>query len=162
MKFPTQYTETPRMYCNSGSKIVKLYKPQFDKNGHFELVEDGEDNLYEMIQSYKDSVDIHVLMKRFENGDIDALNKREGFYADISEYPTSYAQMFNLMQSAEDNFMQLPPDIREKFNNNFKEYLVESQENSSSFLSKLGISNSREDVIPSAAPSDDGDDKSGK
>lgn len=135
----TQYSPRERRYSNVGSPIVQLFKPVFDKNGHMELEPNGTENLYERIQTWADSVDIHVLMKQFENGDISALNQRQGSFLDITEFPSSYAEMFNIMTDAENEFSTLPTDVKQKFNNSFREYLAMSQENPLQFAEFCGI-----------------------
>lgn len=138
MAWETQYSKRKRFFSNVGEKEVQKFKPVFDTNGHMELEPCGKDNLYDFIQSWAESVDIHVLMKKYQNGDITALNQRQGQFIDIADFPTSYAEMFNLMQEAEDKFYELDPSIRAKFNHNFREYLAMSQENPQQFVDLLG------------------------
>lgn len=107
------------MYSNSGSPVKKVFKPKILENGSVELIPVGEDNIYEKIQADRDSCDINILIKRFVSGDVDALNRTQGFYADISNMPKTYLEMLNTVKGAETAFYQLPLEIREKFDNNF-------------------------------------------
>lgn len=139
MSWKTQYSKPEHFYSNSGTPYEDIYKPEYDKNGHYELKKDGKENIYEKIQSWSDSCDLALLMKKFENGDYSALNKTTPVFLDATDFPTTYMEMFNRLQEAEDNFGQLPTDIKEKFNNNFREYLAQSQEDPALFMDKLGL-----------------------
>ena len=78
MMFRTQY-DRQRVTCEPGSRIHKTYGGHYDEKGRVVLEETGEINLYDEIQSHAESVDIHVLMKRYANGDAEALSKQQGF-----------------------------------------------------------------------------------
>ena len=49
------------------------------------LKESGKENLYEFIQSFKDSVDLHKIMDRFNAGDTAALQKVQGMFGDAPD-----------------------------------------------------------------------------
>lgn len=44
--------------------------------------------------------------------------RRPAFYIDETILPASYEDQFNQVLAAQDAFMTLPPDVREKFHNN--------------------------------------------
>lgn len=111
-----------RVVANPGNPKKEMYHARYDDRGCVELVSDGHDDLYSRIQSYADSVDIHVLLKRFANGDVDALSKTQGIYADVTGMPKTYAELLNTVNDLERKFMALPVDIREKFGNSFAQY----------------------------------------
>lgn len=114
----------PRVHCDSGSREKILYTPSFDEFGHMELKESGKENLYDYIQSHKESCDIHVILARFVNGDTSALARRQMFYADLTEFPTTYADVVNTMHGAEDYFTHLPVEVRAKFGHDFNKFLA--------------------------------------
>lgn len=115
MKFENQFREHKHFYSNVGSPIKPIYGLEVDKFGVTQLVEKGQENLYDYIQSHADSVDIHKILERFQNGDSDALNKYQGYYGDITEMPTTFADVLNTVTKAEDLFNSLPVETREKF-----------------------------------------------
>lgn len=114
----------PRVSANPGNRVKILYSPKFDQFGHMELVESGKEDLYGFIQSHKESVDIHVILARFANGDTTALAKRQAFYADLTDFPTTYADVVNTMHGAEDYFTHLPVEVRAKFGHDFNRFLA--------------------------------------
>lgn len=78
--FVTQFVPHSRVFTNAGSRVHILHKPVIDENGHMELVESGKENIYDFIQSFKDSCDISLIVKRFTNGEIDVLSRRQGMF----------------------------------------------------------------------------------
>lgn len=135
--FRTALSGQERYITCSGSPEKILYEGKFLKNGTFDLVKKGVDSLYDYIQSFKDSVDIHVIIKKYMNGDLSALNKVEGQYADISDIPDNFIDIYNSILHAEATFNNLPVEIREKFGNSFTQF--GSSIDSPDFADKLGI-----------------------
>lgn len=117
------------VFTNSGEKTRKLYKPELLKNGDIELVEDGYENIYDEIQSYKDSVDINVIVARYAHGDTYALQQRSGMYGDFINVPTSYMDVLNgaielkKIYSENEKLKEKYPTI-EDFVDNFKAELM--------------------------------------
>ncbi len=109
---------------NPGTPVHTLLKPKFDKSGNYELVEAGEVNVYDEIQSHAESCDINVLMKRYANGDASALSKVQGTYFDATGMPKTYAEMLNTLISAENQFNALPLEERAKFDHSFEKWLT--------------------------------------
>lgn len=137
MEFKTQYDARDRVFSDPGSPEHITYAGRYDEKGRVVLEESGRENLYDYIQSYAESCDIHVLMKRFANGDVDALSHKQGFYGDFLDFPKTYAEALNHMNEMERQFMALPVETREKFGNSFTEFLAASGE--ADFLERLGI-----------------------
>lgn len=124
LNFPTVYDKTARVHCNPGSPMKTLYKPKVLDDGVLELVEAGQENLYDFIQSWKDSTDINVILARYANGDVDALSKVQGAYGDFTQFPRTYAELLNRVQQGKNMFMELPPEIREKYNYDFSQFMA--------------------------------------
>lgn len=147
MEFKTQYDARDRIFSDPGSPEHITYAGHYDEKGRVVLEESGRENLYDYIQSYAESCDIHVLMKRYANGDVDALSQKQGFYGDFLDFPKTYAEALNHMNEMERQFMALPVETREKFGNSFTEFLAASGE--ADFLDKLGIkAEEPEEVTP--------------
>lgn len=146
MAFLTQYDKRGRFTTSPGSPIHKTYGGHYDEKGRVVLQETGQEDIYDFIQSHAESCDIHVLMKRFQNGDVTALSARQGFYGDVLDFPKTYAEALNHMHEMESQFMKLPVDIRAKFNHSFQEFLASSGE--PDFLEKLGLSNTGPVPVP--------------
>lgn len=132
-----------RVYCNPGKRMKIEYQPVYDKKGVWHLEETGETSLYDSIQSFADSVDINLIMSRYKNGEIDVLNRVQGFYGDVSNVPTNYADILNETLKAERLFMSLAPEVRERYNNSI-----------SQFMSEIGTKEGQEKLYGSKSGSD--------
>lgn len=102
--FSTQYRSRTRFISNGGQRERILYQPKFDENGVMDLVESGKEDLYDFIQSHAEAVDIHVILARFQNGDVDALSRVQGAYGDFTNMPTSYAELLNRVNEGQSFF----------------------------------------------------------
>ena len=147
--FDTQYTPHDRIVANAGSPVKVLYRGKYDANGRVVLEKSGEENLYDYIQSFRDSVDLNVILARFSNGEVDALSKAQGFYADVTDFPKNMAEALNRINQAEEMFKSLPLETRQKFDCSFEQFLAQS--GTEDWLSKMGFAcdspvNETEDV----------------
>jgi hypothetical protein len=119
MQFKTQYDARERLFSNPGDPIHITYAGHYDDKGRVVLVESGRENIYDQIQSHAESCDIHVLMKRYMNGDVSALSQAQGQFLDVTDFPKTYADMLNFVNDMERSFMSLPAEVRAKFGNSF-------------------------------------------
>lgn len=105
-----------------GEKII--YGSTIDKDGTVKLKEKGKEDLYGYIQSFAESVDINVVLSKYCNGDLNALNKVQGTYLDTTQFPTTYADVLNTINAATEAFDRLPADVRKKFDNDVNKYIA--------------------------------------
>lgn len=136
-RFMTQYDARQRIVSNPGNPLKQLYAGSYNERGQVELKEDGTEDLYAFIQSFAESTDIHSILKRYQNGEVDVLEKVQGFYGDITEMPKTYAEALQRISDSEKVFMSLPVEIRAKFGHSFSQFLAASQEDD--FLDLLGV-----------------------
>ena len=146
--FDTQYTPHERIVANAGSPVKVLFRGKYDANGRVVLEKSGEENFYDYIQSFRDSVDLNVILARFTNGEVDALSKAQGFYADVTDFPKNMAEALNRINQAEEMFKALPLETRQKFDCSFEQFLAQS--GTEDWLSKMGfaVSDSVSDPVP--------------
>ena len=144
--FETKYRVPRRVFAHPGDPIKITYSPEFDKRGVMTLVETGKENLYDFIQSHRDSVDLHKIIERFERGDVAALSKVQAVYADLSEMPSNYADMLNQVIAGEKMFNELPISVKEKFGQNFNQWM--STLGSDEWMSNMGYSKPDDPVVP--------------
>lgn len=139
MVFPTQFDARDRTISNVGDRIKQLYEARVDNNGAVDLVEAGRENLYDYIQSFKESCDINTIVKRFAAGDTDVLARRQATYGDFTQLPGTYAELLNTVIQGENYFNSLPLETRAKFNHSFREWMA-SMDNMQEFVEKMGFS----------------------
>ena len=135
--FQTWHRDQEHFCSEPGSGEKILYSPEFDRSGVMTLKESGKEDFYAFIQSHKDSVDLHKIMDRFNAGDTAALQKVQGMFGDFSQMPQTYAGLLNHMIEAEQTFMSLPLETREKFGHSFHRWLATS--GSPEWLSAMGM-----------------------
>lgn len=150
MKFRTQYDVRQPVFQPAGSPIKITYGPKFDGNGRMYLVETGKENLYDYIQSHADSVDIHVILKQYQNGDVSVLSRVQGAYGDFTQMPKTFAEALNTLIAAEQYFNGLPVDVRAQFGHNFNQFIASMD--APDFTSRMGIA-PQAPVEPSAPSS---------
>lgn len=113
-----------RKNTNSGKRNKIKYSSKIDKFGRLTIERSGVDDLSAYINSFRDSVNLNVLLQKFVNGDESALNKTQGVYMDVSKFPTSYAEVLNIVNDGINVFNGLPMEIKNKFNNNAYEFIT--------------------------------------
>lgn len=106
-----------RKYCNSGSEVFERKGWIYD-DGELVWVTKEVVPMYAEIQAQKDLVELHAILKRFEDGDDSALNKVEGMYMDTVDLPKNYAELYSAVNRANDVFYSMPTEIKEKYSNN--------------------------------------------
>lgn len=113
-----------RFYANPGSRVKIIYEPFFDDNGARVLRPVGKEDLNAYIQSFKEQTDINVIIKRFELGDVSALNARSCTYGDFTNAPKTLADFLNAQITADRLFSELPVDVRNKFDNDVNKFFL--------------------------------------
>lgn len=148
MTFPTQYSSRSlrtRLYTEPGSPVKTVYQANYDVSGVLQIEAVGEEDLYGYIQSHRDSVDIHVILKRFAAGEQDVLSQVQGFYADASDMPSTYAEVLNAVLAGERTFDSLPAEVKQRFGNSFSHWLASFD--SPDFSSRMGWSTPAESPL---------------
>lgn len=148
MKFRTMYDPHERVHQALGSREKVLYTPKVSDDGSIDLVPSGKEDLYGYIQSHKDSVDIHVLLARYNNGDPTALARTQGSYGDFTNMPTTYAELLNAMIAGEQYFNSLPVETRAKFDHDFNKFIA-GMDDMPAWLDKMGIQAQQAQEAPS-------------
>lgn len=118
MDYRTQFDDHERFICESGREEYEVYTVDDDGNP----VVSGVNNRYEEIQSHRESVELSVLLQRYAQGDETALNKVQGVYEDIVDSPKTLADIYEYVKDAENSFNDLPPGLRDLFNNSPVEF----------------------------------------
>ena len=107
-----------------GDRYATIYRGVYNENGHMELVEDGKEDIKEKINSYRDGTDMSYILKQLSLGNTEVVNANPGMYGDFTKIPNTMQGMYQMMLDAERTFLELPVDIRNNFNHDFKEWLA--------------------------------------
>lgn len=124
MKFYSVSTPREAEYCPVGDSVVQDYELEYSPQGVPHLVPTGTYDLYDVIQSFRDECDLGKIFQRYANGDVMALNKRQGVYADISEMPQDIFAAANLLERVEAIYNGLPEDLRSRVGS-FSDFLAD-------------------------------------
>ena len=123
MNFRTMYDDFERVPSVAGNAEEIEYVPVISDDGILSLEPAGSIDLRKQIDSYRESCDLNVILSRYANGDASALSATQGYYFDAVDMPRTYAEMLNTINTAEIEFLKLPPNIRERFDNSFQRWL---------------------------------------
>lgn len=97
---------------------LKAVNDDIPNVGEWLILEDKATDLYEQIQSYRESCDLKIILKKYQNGDENALNQVNGVYADLTEMPIDLADAFAMAKNYESAFNGLPLYIRKEYGHN--------------------------------------------
>ena len=92
-----------------------LYQEVTDSEGKKILKEIGKENTFDFIQVSKDECDIYRILERFQNGDINALNSRQGQFIDATILPSTLAEVHTIINNATTDFFSLPKEVQKNF-----------------------------------------------
>ena len=104
---------------NAGCRKRRIWTPHFveSKLGlaeyDIDLSDDGEIDIFDSIQELSDYVDIDNIVKRYNNGEFDVLEKVQGFYGDLTTLPVDMRGIYDLNAQGKNLFDSLPADVRE-------------------------------------------------
>ena len=105
---------------SSGSRMRRIWTPHFVESRlglaeyEIDLSDDGEIDMFDAIQELSDYVDIDNIVKRYNNGEIDVLEKVQGFYGDLTTLPVDMRGIYDLNAQGKNLFDSLPDDVREQ------------------------------------------------
>lgn len=107
----------------AGSPVKVEYAAEVSGTGIIMLHAIGETDLDAYIQSFEESTNINTILERYAAGDESVLNRRQMLFFDSSEMPSTYPEMFERLQKAEMFFDNQSAAFRERFNNDWKQFL---------------------------------------
>lgn len=99
-----------------GSPVRATFSRRTTEYGDTFLVETGSVNVRDLIQSYAQECDINYIVDRYAHGDATVLQKKQGFYADVTGFPQSLADTFKSLADSRAIFDRLPDGIKSRFN----------------------------------------------
>lgn len=137
MRNPKAKVSDPnKFYTDSGSDEHILYSSKVLPNGEIRLTECGKESISERINAQKEFTDIHYIISRLMMGDTSVI--REGaVYGDFTKAPKNLAEALQLRLDAEKAFYELPVDVRNKFNNNLNQWIIDA--GSPEWMTKMNI-----------------------
>lgn len=116
-------TIDPRAYItSSGSRKKKVYGPRFDGKKLF-LMETGEIDIQDEINSHAIECDMNYILSRLGNGDLSVLNGNSPIFADFHDLPSNFREVMDVALNSERIFNTLPIDVRKEFGNDYRQWV---------------------------------------
>lgn len=126
-----------KIVSNPGSRIHIIYAPEVQDDGTVILIESGKEDTDEYIDSFREETEISTVIKKFLAGDVSVINQKQGFYADVTNMPKTYAEMLQLRIDSKKAYDNLPTNVKEQFDNDeFKFFATAGSED---WFKKLGV-----------------------
>lgn len=108
-----------RCFTHNGSRFRDKNVLVYDRSGGKHLEKVGEEDLFEIIQSHRDSVDLKKILERcMMTGDVSALNQRQGIYTDTTTLPNNARDYHQILINAEAIYNGLVDDVKESLDFN--------------------------------------------
>lgn len=111
---------------SSGSSEKVIYSSKVCPNGEIMLTPAGKEDIQEYINSFRESTDMSFILHQLSLGNTAVLNQKQMIFGDFTEVPTSLAEAQQMLIDGEAAFYKLPLDVRQEFNNNFRQWLFTS------------------------------------
>lgn len=116
MAFRTPYSNRPApVYTSPGSPIKDEYEGVYDEYHNLSLMKVGESNLYDFIQSFRNECDINYLYERFIHGDVEALQRRQGYFMDCTGQPSTFMEACSALADARSYYEDLDVSVKSKY-----------------------------------------------
>ena len=96
-------------YCDSGSSERDLFVLV---NDHLEPA--GVEDTQALIDSYKDSCDLKLIIDRVNQGEYDLLIKKRGIFIDTTQFPTNVIEAQNMARQTRALYDSLDPEIKKE------------------------------------------------
>lgn len=124
MRNPNAKVSDPNEFVTCpGDPIQIQYESKVMPDGTIVLKESGKKDLQEEINSFLTQTDIFYITSRLAVGDTSVLNPNPAMYGDFTEAPKSLQHAMQTMIDGEKAFYQLPLEVRNRFDNNFRQWL---------------------------------------
>lgn len=112
------------VFTNSGDLIKPVLSGKLMPDGTIKLTEIDQIDIKAEINSHASTCDMAYILSRLRQGDVSVVNLTPGVYGDFTQFPKSYAEMLQLVQSGEEAFASLPLDVRTKFDNDVSKWFA--------------------------------------
>ena len=106
----------------TGDKFHLEYASKRMPDGTLKLSESGRTDIQAKIQSYASECDMAVIISKLKYGDTSVLSSKQPMYGDFTQFPSSYAEMLDLVTRSEKAFDSLSPSIKQQFDNDIAKW----------------------------------------
>lgn len=118
----------PTTVLNDGGLPYEIVYKEVTTCDNPHLEPTGKRDTFGLIQAERDGVDLKHLIQRFSQGDVTALDRARGFYADISSMPSNVFEAAAQVEHAKYVFDGLSADMKAEFGGSFSRFLAAAAE----------------------------------
>lgn len=138
-------TRSLEYVTNPGSREKITKHGVVGADGVIRLVNDGIIDIQDQIQSYEPSTNIYNILSNLSPEEFRSMTPASGDFIDATDMPKTYAEALQLVIDGQNQFMSLPLEVRQKFDNDFNKWFVTA--GSPEWFEKLGIDISGQNVV---------------
>lgn len=113
-----------------------IYSSKVLEDGTIQLTPCGKENIKEIINSYVDQTDMAYIMAQLAVGNTSVLNQKQPMYGDFTNVPKDMRHAMQIMIDGERAFYELDLETRQKFDNDFRKWIVTA--GSEEWIDKMG------------------------
>lgn len=104
------------------SHIIEDFGFDISKYGEAKVYKKGETDFYQLIQAYKDTADLKIVLTQVrQTGDTSLLNQRKGVFGDSSELPASFIEAYNVVKTSKDKVLKEMSSLTDTDYSNFSD-----------------------------------------
>ena len=126
-----------KFVSNPGDRFETIYEPKVQKDGSIELIPSGKKDVQQEIDSWREHTDMAYVLRQMAAGTYEP--RTHGMYADFTEMPDNLIEAYQIMIDGERAFYDLDLETRNKFNNNWREWLFSMHESPEEFNKKMNF-----------------------
>ena len=127
MNFYSMYNRPERKREKFYNQEKVVYKATYDKNGVRSLKVDKKVNIYEKIQEFANDVSLSSIFSKYGLNVYDQLKQSEEQLVDLTNLPTNLMEVMTVIDDAKYAFDRQSKEVKQKFNNSFKEFIAASE-----------------------------------
>lgn len=109
-------------FSPTGSATSNTYGLHYEA-GKESLAVTGTTDTYSKIQASHEDTKIYNILKRYTNGDVEALSRTKGQYFDATVLPSSLAEAQHHLMNVSKQFDSLPDSVKREYNYSVTEYV---------------------------------------
>lgn len=129
---------------NPGNRFREKFHGVVQPDGRIELVSDGFEDTQKMIEADAVGASLPEIIARALRGDVSVF-RDEGFYGDVTQMPTTYAEILNSVNRGKEIFDKLDIETKRKFDHNFEKWFATM--NSKEWFDNMGMLKKAEEPI---------------
>lgn len=129
--------DAQKFVSNGGSQYEDIYNAKIQSDGKIFLEVVGKKDLQQEIDSWLEQTDMAYIIRQMQAGTY--VGRSGGMYGDFTSMPETMAEAMQVMINAENAFNELDPDIKVKFDNNWRNWLIMANQDTQRYADLMGF-----------------------